>query len=515
MCPPPASSWPALPAARTAGVCLHLTSLPGPHGIGDLGAVARQALDTLCSMQVGVWQFLPTGPTAAPAHSPYLPLSAFAGNELLIGVDELQRAGLLRPDETAVLEALPRGTVDYERLCAAKPALLERAAARFEYQAGAGDKRQRDAFVAACDDHWLHDYALFRLLRRRHAGRPWPQWEASLAQREPAALRRVATRFADELRVLKTMQYFFDRQWRELQRYAAQRAIRLFGDLPIYVPLDGADAWSHPELFQLGADGWPRRVAGVPPDYYSEDGQLWGNPLYDWPQHRAQHYAWWTARLRHATAQADLVRIDHFRGFEAYWSVPFGAASARDGEWRTGPGGDLFDALQRALGPLPIVAENLGMITAAVEALRTRYGMPGMRVLQFDLADERFTPASIREDCVYYTGTHDNDTLLGWYRGAPGDTRNSAEIASLQQRIGELTGATGAAVSAALVKLAFDSAARLAVAPMQDLLGLGAEARLNTPGTITGNWRWRLDALPRAAQCRPVAAIVRATHRAG
>jgi 4-alpha-glucanotransferase len=507
-----------LPARCQAGVCLHITSLPGRHGIGEIGAAARAFVDALAAMQLRVWQFLPTGPTAW-GNSPYQPLSTFAGNELLIDIDTLCRDGFLKPAEIAPLYELPREQVDYGRLISIKPALLALAASRFAAKASARLKAARDDFVDRHERHWLRDYALFRLLKTRHAERPWPAWDPAYVHRDTRAMRAFESRERDEIDAVRTLQFLFHRQWKELHRYATEKGVRLFGDLPIYAALDGADAWSRRELFRIDRDGRPDRVAGVPPDYFSADGQLWGNPLYDWPYHASTGYAWWIERLGHAAAASDLVRIDHFRAFEAYWSVPAGEATARNGRWEPGPGSEVFDAVQKALGAVPIVAENLGVITPEVERLRQRYRMPGMRVLQFDIVDERFDPRSIDENCVFYTGTHDNDTAVGWFHGGAGsgvgNTRTPEEAARLRQRVLEVTGGTPDAIHEYLLRIALDSSARLAIAPMQDYLGLGSDARLNTPGTTGGNWRWRLRTLPSAARQDRIGEMIASAGRAG
>lgn len=502
---------PVLPPTRQAGVCLHLTSLPGAHGIGEIGSEARNFVDALAQMKLRVWQFLPTGPTAA-GNSPYQPSSGFAGNEMLLDVDALRRDGLVSARECGVLEDLPRNAVDYERLAPAKRSLLARAAARFKRDARGALRTARDDFVYQRNSRWLHDYALFLVLKEQHGGRPWPQWDTPFVHRDAQALSKVAAARAGELEAVKTLQFLFWRQWRELRGYAADAGVRLFGDLPIYAPLDSAEVWSRRALFRLDRDGNPDRVAGVPPDYFSEDGQLWGNPLYDWPHHAATGYQWWIERLRHAFGEADLVRLDHFRGFESFWSVPADATTARDGYWEPGPGAALFDAARAALGELPIVAENLGVITPEVEALRSRCRMPGMRVLHFDVLDEHFDLESIEEDCVCYTGTHDNDTTVGWFAGGQ-HARRADDVSRTRRRALEATGGSPGTIHDDLVRLAYASPAKLAIAPMQDYLGLGSEARLNTPGTVENNWRWRLAEQPDAAVCDHVLAMVEAAGR--
>jgi 4-alpha-glucanotransferase len=487
----PASS--ILRMGRQAGVAMHLASLPGDHGIGDIADSATAFVDRLVEMQLGVWQFLPLGPTAY-GDSPYQPLSAFAGNANLIGLDPLLRLGLLREDELPDLAPLPRDCVDYGRLIPAKRALLARAAERFNARSGNGLTAEYEEFLHAHGAQWLDDYALFRVLKTAHGERPWPEWDPAYVRREPSALARARDEHRESIERSRITQFLFDRQWRALKAHAGERGICLFGDMPIYIALDSADAWSHPEMLLLDRDGRPSAVAGVPPDYFSEDGQLWGNPLYDWAYHERTGFRWWIERVRYAAQQTHLVRIDHFRGFEAFWSVPYGEQTAKNGDWVPGPGDALFVALEQALGQLPIVAEDLGVITPAVDALRESHGIPGMVVLQFEVGDPDFDLESIGENSVCYTGTHDNDTTLGWFRGNGDDTRSAEEIEATRARALELTGGSPETIHLDMIRLAFASKAAIAVAPMQDFLGLGSAARLNRPGTTLNNWRWRMPA---------------------
>jgi len=491
--PAPGEDASALPAGRRAGVCQHITSLPGPHGIGEIGQHALEFVDALRDMQLSVWQFLPTGPTAY-GDSPYQPLSTFAGNELMIDVGDLVARGFLDDAEVAALADLPAGYVDYGSLIPLKSALLTRAADRFRARATATLKAQYDEFLDRHDSTWLHDYALFRILKSMHGQRPWPEWQAEYVHRDTKALRRLESDTAQPVEAIKVVQFLFHYQWQRLRDYAHDRGVMLFGDMPICIALDSADAWSNRRLLNIDDDGHPSAVAGVPPDYFSEEGQLWGNPLYDWDTHAATGYRWWIHRLAASAELADIVRIDHFRGFEAYWSVPADADTAKNGAWQPGPGDAIFDAMQAALGKLPIVAENLGVITPEVEALRERHRIPGMYVLQFDVTDPDFDPDGIDANSVCYTGTHDNDTTLGWFRGSPGDMRSAEEILAHQKMALEVTGGTPQTIHLDMIDTAYSTPARLAVAPMQDLLGLGSEARLNRPGTSSNNWRWRLEA---------------------
>jgi 4-alpha-glucanotransferase len=443
-------------------------------------------------MNLRVWQFLPTGPTAF-GDSPYQPLSTFAGNELLIDTATLIRAGLLTSLEADSLLPLPSEVVDYGSLIPKKNALLNRAAGRFDAQASSEIKSDFDRFLDKNDRAWLHDYALFRILKTQHGDRAWPEWDAAFVHREAAALRKLESTAATRIAQIKIIQFLFHRQWQRLKNYANERGVMLFGDMPIYIALDSADVWARRDIVRIDRDGRPENVAGVPPDYFSEDGQLWGNPLYDWKNHEATGYRWWIERLRQSAKLADIVRIDHFRGFEAYWSVPFSSTNARSGEWQPGPGDAIFDAMRAALGQLPIVAEDLGVITPEVEALRDRHRIPGMKVLQFEVSYDDFAADKIEENCVCYTGTHDNDTTIGWFRGSPDDNRSKEEIVRTQKAVLEITDGSPETIHNDLIKLAFSTRARLAIAPMQDYLGLGSEARLNTPGTSDKNWRWRMQ----------------------
>lgn len=482
-----------LPAGQRAGVCLHLSSLPGDHGIGTIGDCALSFIDTLVNTGLSVWQFLPTGPTAY-GDSPYQPLSAFAGNELLIGLRPLIRLGLLTDSEMATLNDLPPNLVDYGSVIPRKMALLAQAAGRFSQSAAGELKTAYEDFLHQHGKSWLNDYALYRILKSQHAERPWPEWDRALMHREPGALQQASENARQAMEQIRIIQFLFSRQWETLRRHAAENAISLFADMPIYIALDSADAWAHPEILRIDRHGTPTHVAGVPPDYFSEDGQLWGNPLYDWDYHAANGFKWWINRFRHAAAMADMVRVDHFRGFESYWAVPFAAETAKDGEWEPGPGDALFDAMNDAMEHSPIVAENLGVITKKVEALRHRHGIPGMKVLQLELGDHKFRTESIEENCVCYTGTHDNDTTYGWFHGGGNDTRTPKEFLDTCQNALRLTGGNPETIHRDLIRSAFASPARLAIAPMQDYLGLGSEARLNTPGTTLNNWRWRMSA---------------------
>ncbi len=501
-------------ATRQAGVCMHITSLPGPYGIGELGRHARAFIDRLRDMNLTVWQFLPTGPTAY-GDSPYQPLSTFAGNEMLIDIGELIDLGFLAEEEVRELTALPEHYVDYGALIPVKSRLLRTAASRFRELADPELKQVYREFLAGHDEKWLHDYALFRILKTRHGERPWPEWDTRYVRREPEAMSELEESAALEIELIKIIQCLFFYQWQALRDYAHANGVRLFGDMPICIALDSADAWANRDILQLDEHGRPGHVAGVPPDYFSEDGQLWGNPLYDWENHRETGYRWWIDRLRASAEMADLVRIDHFRGFEAYWSVPADSETARVGAWEPGPGDAIFDAIEEELGDLPIVAEDLGVITPEVDALRERHKIPGMHVLQFDVTDENIDVDDFEENSVCYTGTHDNDTTIGWFEGSPDDIRSQEEIVSARQAALRVTGGRPDSIHLDMIRTAFATRSRIAIAPMQDYLGLGSEARINVPGTSSNNWRWRLrDSQLTDAVCDNVAAMVAAAGRA-
>ncbi len=468
---------------RAAGVLLHPTSLPGSHGIGELGLHAHRFLDLLADVGVSIWQMLPLGPTGY-GESPYQVFSAFAGNPLLIDVGNVA--------EPQALEARAQHSVDFSQVIARKRPLLDRAIA-----ATARDDAY-DAFVNA-EASWLHDFALFMALKEAHGGKPWHQWPAPLARRDEVALAAARRALAARIEARQVEQFLFFNQYNALRRAAAERGIRLMGDLPIYVAHDSADVWSNPSQFLLRNDGRPTVQAGVPPDYFSETGQLWGNPIYNWEAMRADGFRWWIRRVRASFASFDLVRIDHFRGFEAYWEVPGDDTTAANGIWQPGPGDALFRAIHDALGPLPIIAENLGFITPEVEALRERWGYPGMCILQFafgtDPQASSFRPHNFPRHAVVYTGTHDNDTVMGWWRSTgEGDSTRSAEDVTAEKNFAQrYMNADGREMHWAMIRAAMASVCDTAIVPMQDLLGQGSEARMNLPGRASGNWGYRFN----------------------
>jgi 4-alpha-glucanotransferase len=483
---------------RTAGILLHPTSLPGRHGIGDLGEEAHNFVRWLASARQGLWQVLPLGQTGF-GDSPYQCFSAFAGNPLLVSPERLVNDGWLDAADIASPPAFPARAVDFEAAKRYRLPLLQRAYERFEARAG---KPERERFLGFCAEHaaWLDDYALFTALKNANGRRSWTEWPRGLALRDPAALDKARRDLAPAVRARQFFQYQFFRQWEALRLHCHEKGIRIMGDVPIFVAHDSADVWAHPELFRLEPDGRPSCVAGVPPDYFSATGQLWGNPLYRWRELRSTGYAWWIERIRATLRVVDVVRLDHFRGFEAYWEVPAGEATAVNGRWVKGPGAAFFRALEEALGELPIVAENLGVITPAVEAIRERFSFPGMAILQFafgaDAQGPGFRPHNYSRNLVVYTGTHDNDTTVGWWTssGAADSTRSRQDVEREHDHCRRYLGMSGdREVHWAFIRAALASVADTAIVPMQDVLGLGSEARMNLPGRAAGNWRWRYE----------------------
>ncbi len=471
--------------ARAAGLLLHPTSLPGQFPIGDLGPAAIAMLDWMVEAGFTVWQVLPLGPTGL-GDSPYNSLSAFAGNPLLISPEALVADGLLPPEALAPWEGLPTASVDYAAAVACKEQLLRLAWERFAAGGFPELAAELDRFAdTERRAAWLDDWALYISLKREHAGASWLDWEPALRGRDPQALRRKSAALADEIRFAEFCQFLFFRQWSAVRRAAESRGIRILGDVPIYVAPDSADTWANSALFDLAADGRLRAVAGVPPDYFSADGQRWGNPLYRWDVLQAQGFSWWIARLRAQLEIAHVLRLDHFRGFVAYWRIPERASTARRGKWVKGPGEAFFQAVREALGGLPLLAEDLGEINARVHSLRKRLDLPGMRVLQFGFGaiDSDHSPHRHQPRSAVYTGTHDNDTTRGWFAHVGDDER---------RRILTYLGATPATITAAMIRAAYGSVAELAILPLQDVLDLGSESRMNTPGKEGGNWAWRV-----------------------
>jgi 4-alpha-glucanotransferase len=470
--------------ARAAGILLHPTSLPSRGGIGDFGPAAYRFVDFLASARQGVWQVLPLGPLGY-GNSPYSSTSAFAGNPLLISLERMADHGWI--DHTPLdVPSSSSAFVEYEKVFAQKLPLLFEAAHRFLKSASQEALGRFEAFRAE-NAWWLDDFVLFDSLRARHKLEPWNHWPHELASRETAALKKAMDEFADDLRVRSALQFAFYEQWRALRRYCAERAIRIVGDVAIFMNHDSADVWTHPELFRLDHNLEPEVVAGVPPDFFSKTGQRWGNPLYRWDVMKQRGYQWWIQRLRWATQHCDYIRLDHFRGFDQFWEIPAADPTAVNGRWVDGPRDDLFLKLREALGGMPFFAEDLGYITPEVHALRDRLQIPGMSVLQFGFGDEgahMYLPHRAAGK-VIYTGTHDNDTVAGWWNsGAAEHERRNAE---------SYLGRCEDGMHWAFIRAAQNSPACLSIVPVQDILGLGSEARMNTPSIDGGNWRWRLQ----------------------
>jgi 4-alpha-glucanotransferase len=466
---------------RASGLLLHPTALPSPHGIGDLGPAARDFVDFLAAAGQTVWQVLPLGPTGGGA-SPYQSPSSHAGNPMLIDLEALAAEGWLARGELEPLRSLPRTHVDFERLQPIKSHLLEKAAAAF-LRAG-GEHREEFERFSRQSQPWLEPYAEFMALKDAHGGAGWTDWTSE----RPDAAR---------VRMHQAIQFQFFRQWESLRRYAHERGVRFIGDVPLYVAHDSVDVWRNRHLFDLEPSGRPRTVAGVPPDYFSATGQLWGNPLYRWDVMSLDGYAWFVQRMRWTLGVVDVVRIDHFRGLEAFYEIPGQAHDARHGRWVPGPGPRLLTALRDALGSLPFIAEDLGVITAEVHALRDRFSLAGMRVLQFAFVnedgDDAFKPHNYVPNTVAYTGTHDNDTTVGWFRGPGGADAQPGPARAERDRALRYLHSDGNEIHWDFIRAVEASVARTAVVPLQDVLGLGSEARFNTPARPTGNWAWRLE----------------------
>ncbi len=467
---------------RKCGILLHPTSLPGTEGIGTLGRDARQFIDLLAGMGMSLWQVLPLTPPAC-GNSPYSAFSAFAGNPLLIDLEQLASEGDL--PHNVSLGQFPKERVDFARVIEAKQSVLRQAAASFFSNSRTA---RMEEFWHFCDTTpWLHDYALFMALKQHYKGKSWHKWPADAAKMAPEFYEKASSELGPEIGAQKYQQWQFYRQWQALRKYAAAQGIVVMGDLPIFVAYDSADVWGNRDIFLLDEKGKPTFVAGVPPDYFSKTGQLWGNPLYDWTVLEKQGYAWWIERIRQMYNLFDTVRIDHFRGFEAAWHVPAGERTAVKGKWIKGPGAHLFDAINAALGKIPIIAEDLGVITPEVEALRDHCGYPGMKILQFAFDSgptNPYLPHNHAKNCVVYTGTHDNDTTLGWFHSlAP----------AKQKAVLDYLGSDGRDIVTDMVRMVFMSVADTAIIPFQDILGLPSADRMNTPGTAYGNWEWRFS----------------------
>ncbi len=480
---------------RSSGVLLHPTSLPGPYGVGDFGPEAYRFVDFLHSAGQKLWQVLPLNPTGY-ADSPFQCFSASAGNPLLISLDRLAAQGLLSSKDLNAVPKLPVETVDFGAAIHFKYPLLRRAAANFFSDASVECRSRFDEF-AQSNASWLDDFAVFMAVKEAHHLAEWTKWPADIAARQPEAMKRWSALHAPSIAAHKFLQFEFFQQWQDLRAYSRERNIRIIGDVPIYVAQDSADVWANRQFFFLDDRGIPEKMSGVPPDYFSATGQLWGNPIYNWVLLKETGYKWWIERMRAALRLYDYVRIDHFRGFEAYWEVPAGETTAMNGRWQKGPGAELFSALRKALGDLPIIAENLGVITPEVEAIRHEFGFPGMAILQFAFGKDpqapTFKPHNYVHDLVAYTGTHDNDTVVGWWNSEGGDsTRTVEDVLKEHAHARAYLGFEDEPIHWVMIRGIMSSVANTAIAPMQDILGLGSEARMNLPGMASGYWKWRM-----------------------
>ncbi|MBN2500791.1 MAG: 4-alpha-glucanotransferase [Anaerolineales bacterium] len=466
---------------RTSGILLHPTSLPGPYGIGDLGAEAYAWIDFVSESGCGIWQILPLGPTGY-GDSPYQCFSAFAGNPYLISLGKLLEGGLLTESDLEDMPDFNPQEVDFGQLIPWKLGVLDKAFKRFEKQS---DLQTEYATFQEAQARWLEDFALFMALKDAHGGRPWSDWDMPLRMREDRAIAEARQSYAEEVEKQKFRQFIFFRQWEQIRAYCHQKNVQIVGDIPIYVSHDSTDVWVRPDLYYMDDEGQPTVVAGVPPDYFSKTGQLWGNPIYRWDVHAKNGYAWWLARLRSVLSLVDVIRLDHFRGFAGYWEIPAGNETAEEGRWVKGPGDDFFQTVRKALGELPLIAEDLGEITPDVFEMRDKFELPGMKILQFGFADgpdDPFLPHMYPENCVAYTGTHDNDTVVGWFDSA---TPHEREFCL------RYLGVTGEDIAWDMIRALWASRANVVVAPLQDFLSLGTEARMNFPSTLGGNWQWR------------------------
>jgi len=483
--------------SRSSGILLHPTSLPGPFGIGDLGPGAYAFVDFLEAAGQSLWQVLPLGPTGY-GDSPYACYSAFAGNTLLISPEQLIADELLTSENLGAIPTFEAERIDFEVVHKYKESILRTAFASFKR---ANNPELRNAFAKFCVQHasWLDDYALFRALKDEQGGIAWNEWEPALVRREPKALETAKQKLSEEIEAQKFYQFLFFRQWFALKADCNRRGIKLVGDIPIFVAHDSADVWTNPDQFKLNEDGTPIVVAGVPPDYFSATGQLWGNPLYNWEQMQADGFKWWIDRVSATLETYDIARIDHFRGFAACWEIPGGDKTAERGRWVTAPGRELFTAIREALGQVPIIAEDLGVITPDVEALRDGFGFPGMRILQFAFSSDTKNldlPHNYHQNVVVYTGTHDNDTAVGWFSSVAGEgsTRDAQQIEREREFCLKYLNTQGVEIHWDFIRTVLASVANTAIVPLQDVLGLATEARMNLPNSTEGNWAWRFKA---------------------
>lgn len=496
-----------MPFPRSSGVLLHPTSLPSRFGIGDLGSEAYRFVEFLAESRQKLWQVLPLGPTGY-GNSPYMCFSAMAGNPLLISPERLRDDGLLSEEDFGNLPQFPTDKVDFEQVIQVKIPLLKKACENFKKDTS---PKYQQRFKSFCTSkaYWLDDYAFFMALREAYEGESWHKWEPEIAQRDPAALDKLGQQLADEIIYHKYLQFEFFRQWSDIKRFANDRGIEIIGDIPIYVAHDSADVWAHPEYFCLDKETKePALMAGVPPDYFSETGQLWGNPVYDWEQLQKDHFKWWVERFQSLLDYVDIVRIDHFRGFEAYWAVERGEKTAMNGEWIKAPGQGLFQVIKDKFGKLPVLAEDLGLITPEVEKLRDEFEFPGMKILQFAFGSgpgNPYLPFNFERNSVVYTGTHDNNTTVGWYDNLPEHEKHGV--------LGYVGCISTDGIHWDLIRLALSSIANQAITPLQDILGLGSAARMNVPSEGKGNWEWRY--VPGALTYREIELLKKMTETFG
>lgn len=474
---------------RASGILLHPTCLPSPYGIGDLGKSAYEFVDFLERSGQKLWQVLPLGPTGYE-HSPYIMnFSSFAGNPLLISLDRLAEEGLLNPDELSPLSTDNPNRVNFDLVIPHKTKYLKQAYDRFKQSLSGNQKAEYEQF---CQEqaYWLDDFVLFMALLEENSGKSWNQWDKGIARREPDALKAASEALQDSIAYQRFLQFEFFEQWKQLRAYANNKNIQIVGDISIYVCHNSSDVWANPEIFKLDPQSFePTYIAGVPPDYFSATGQLWGNPVYNWDKLQQTNFDWWIRRFRATLEYVDIVRVDHFRGFEAYWQVPAGEETAINGEWVLAPGEEFFETLGSALGSLPIMAEDLGIITPEVEALRDRFQFPGMRILMFafDGPDNAYLPHNYVKNSVVYPGTHDNDTVVGWWQ----TKASAAEKQFLAKYLGYQSPEDIREISWVFIRMALASVADLAIIALQDVLSLDDRARMNDPSTNAGNWRWR------------------------
>ena len=470
---------------RSAGILLHPTSLPGKYGIGDLGSEAYKFVDFLKEAEQTLWQVFPLGPTGY-GDSPYQCFSAFAGNPLLISPEKLKDEGFLSDDDLKNTIQSDRKRIDYGQAIEYKKSILKKAYINFRNNSNGQEKD----FEKFCNSHkeWLDDFALFMALKDHHGGAVWSSWEKDLVQRDKKVLADWENKLSDDIQYQKYVQYNFFKQWESVRKYANEKGIKIIGDMPIFIAYDSSDLWANKELFTVDEEGKLTFVAGVPPDYFSETGQLWGNPLYKWDEMEKDDFLWWRKRCASLFEVVDIVRIDHFRGFEAYWKIPGGEKTAQKGKWTKAPGEKLFDTLKKHLGELPILAEDLGVITPPVEILRDQFGFPGMKVLQFAFGtkmETKFLPHNFIPNCLVYTGTHDNDTTRAYFE------KEKEKDGDIFEHAQKYLNYYGNDILSELIRVAYASVANIVIIPMQDILKLGTDARMNFPSTTGGNWSWR------------------------